>query len=157
VDPVTRRKFLSRGTIAIGGAILAGWVAPAVAYVLSPARKRSQGTQAIALGSTDRVELGTPTLFKANVVRTQAWESTEEEISVYVVTEDGRTFKGLSNVCTHLGCRVRYVEDENGFFCPCHNAVFSKTGDVVSGPPPAPLEEFQLSVADGQLFVEIEV
>ena len=109
-------------------------------------------------GSTysDKVELGVPTLFKTTIVRTNAWESTEEEVAVYVLTEDGRTFKGLSNICTHLGCRVRFVED-TGFFCPCHNAVFSKAGDVVDGPPPRALETYDVRVENGQIQVSLEV
>ena len=155
-ESVSRRKFLSRATAAIGMAFAAAWGIPAVAYVLGPARKRDRATQRVVLGAADKVSPGSPTLFKALVSRTTGWVSTEEEIGVYVVTEDGRTFTGLSNVCTHLGCRVRWVDEGEGFFCPCHNAVFSVTGEVVSGPPPRPLERYEVSVENGQLSVDLE-
>ena len=72
---------------------------------------------------------------------------------MYVYTENGRDFIALSNVCTHLGCRVRWVENEENFFCPCHNAVFSQDGTVVSGPPPEPLSQYEIKIEDDQIFV----
>jgi Rieske Fe-S protein len=53
-----------------------------------------------------------------------------------------------------LGCRVRWVADKDGFYCPCHNGVFAKDGSVVSGPPPRPLDRFESKVEDGVLFVK---
>jgi Rieske Fe-S protein len=77
----------------------------------------------------------------------------EEEISIYVLTDDGREFIAMSNVCTHLGCRVRWISDQQLFFCPCHNASFDVEGVVLSGPPPRPLDRFEVKAEDGQLFV----
>lgn len=156
-EEVSRRKFLARATAAIGAAFAAAWGVPAVAYVFGPARKRSTSTQQIALGAANKVSPGNPALFKARVNRTTGWVTTEEEIGVYVVTSDGRTYTGLSNVCTHLGCRVRWVEDQDGFFCPCHNAVFAESGEVVSGPPPSALERYEVTVENGQIIVNLEV
>jgi Rieske Fe-S protein len=155
-EPVDRRKFLSRATIGIGAAIGIGWAVPGVAYVLSPAEKRVGEAEWISLGASAKVEIGTPALFKAKVVKTSGWVSSEEEVAVYVVTTDGRQFRGFSNICTHLGCRVRWVTEEDGFFCPCHNAVFGSDGEVVDGPPPRALEEFPIKVEDGQIFVSLE-
>ncbi len=77
-------------------------------------------------------------------------------MAVYVSTDDGREFRGFSNICTHLGCRVRWVAEEDGFYCPCHNAVFGPDGQVVSGPPPRALDEYPVKVEDGQIFVSLE-
>ena len=77
----------------------------------------------------------------------------EEEVSAYILTEDGRNFVAMSNICSHLGCRVRWISDQGQFFCPCHNAVFSKQGDVVTGPPPRPLDQYEVKVEDGQLHI----
>jgi Rieske Fe-S protein len=157
-DPVTRRKFLARATILAGAAIAAGWAVPAVAYVFGgPASGTQRRFEWRALGSIAKVEPGIPTLFKTRVERTIGWVAEEEELSIYVFTEDEREYEGLSNVCTHLGCRVRWVGDQEAFFCPCHNATFSKTGQVLTGPPPAPLDRYEVKVEDGQVFVNLEV
>lgn len=148
-----RRDFLSIATLAIGGFMSIVVGIPAVAYIIGPARRTKQEQNWIRLGAVSKVELGTPTLFKTRIERQVGWIVNEEEISAYILTEDGRTFVAMSNICSHLGCRVRWISDQGQFFCPCHNAVFSKQGDVVSGPPPSPLDQYEIKVEDGQIYI----
>ncbi len=150
---IDRRSFLGMATWAIGGLIGAGFGIPAIAYIISPAMRKDEVQNWIRLGSVSKVELGTPTLFKTKIERQTGWITDEEELSIYVLTENGRDFVAMSNICTHLGCRVRWISDQEQFFCPCHNAGFSKSGDVVSGPPPSPLDQYQVKEEDGQLFI----
>jgi menaquinol-cytochrome c reductase iron-sulfur subunit len=150
---VSRRDFMKLAISAIGGVIGLSWAIPAVAYLIAPALKTEQGEGWIQLASTAKIEVGVPTLFKVNVQRQTGWVTNEEELSVYVLTEDAREFIVMSNVCTHLGCRVRWIADKEGFYCPCHNGVFAKDGTVISGPPPRPLTRYQVKVENDQLFV----
>ena len=148
-----RRDFMSVATWAIGILIGAGLGLPAVAYIIGPALREKDTLAWIRLGSISKVELGIPTLFKAKIERQTGWVVNEEEISVYVVTENGRDFVAMSNICTHLGCRVRWIKDQDQFFCPCHNGVFDKSGGVVAGPVPRALDRFEVKVDDDQLFI----
>ena len=150
---LSRRDLLSIGTLAIGGIISIVLGIPAIAYIVGPARRRVQEENWIRLGPVSKVEIGTPTLFKARVERQVGWIINEEEISAYILTEDGRNFVALSNICTHLGCRVRWISDQGQFFCPCHNAVFNEQGEVVTGPPPRPLDQYEVKVEDEQIYV----
>jgi menaquinol-cytochrome c reductase iron-sulfur subunit len=150
---LSRRNFLGIATWAIGGLISAALGVPAIAYVLGPALKRQEAQEWIRVGSTAKVELGTPTLFKAKIERQTGWVVNEEELSIYLLTENGRDFVAMSSICTHLGCRVRWIADQEHFFCPCHNAVFDKRGNVTSGPPPRPLDRYDVKVEEDQLFV----
>jgi Rieske Fe-S protein len=150
---VNRKDFLSLTIYAIGGLISFAIGIPAVAYILGPALKKADEQNWIPLGSTSKVEVGVPTLFKTRVEQKAGWITNEQELTFYVITENGRDFVAMSNVCTHLGCRVRWVEDQTQFFCPCHNAVFDKEGQVVAGPPPKPLDRFEVKVENEQLFV----
>lgn len=150
---VSRREFLGTLTWAIGALLGAGLTIPAVAYIIGPALQRDESQQWIPLASTSKVELGTPTLFRANVERRAGWITNQEELSVYVLTEDGREFVAMSNICTHLGCRVRWIAGQSQFFCPCHNGVFAEDGSVVSGPPPRPLDRFEVKVEEGQVYI----
>lgn len=152
-EKLSRRNFLSIATAAIGGLIGAALAIPAVAYVVGPALQRSKTENWVRLGATSKVEIGTPALFKTTVETQTGWIVSEEEVSVYVLTEDGREYIALSNICTHLGCRVRWIGDQEQYFCPCHNAAFDKTGLVISGPPPAPLNRYETKVEDEQLFI----
>lgn len=150
---INRKDFLSTATFAIGGLIGLGLGIPALIYVIGPALQVQEEQNWIRLGSASKVEVGTPTLFKATIERKTGWVVNQDEISFYVLTENGQDFIAMSNICTHLGCRVRWIEDQDGFFCPCHNAIFAKDGSVATGPPPSPLERFEVKVEDDQLFV----
>jgi menaquinol-cytochrome c reductase iron-sulfur subunit len=152
-DQLSRRNFLAIAIGAIGAVIGVVIAIPAVAYVIGPALQRKTSENWVRLGPTSKVELGTPTLFKTTVETQTGWILTEEELSVYVLTEDGRDYISLSNICTHLGCRVRWISDQGQYFCPCHNAAFNKIGLVVSGPPPEPLDRFETKVENDQLFI----
>ena len=148
-----RRDFLSIATWAIGILIGAGLGLPAVAYIIGPALREDEAFAWIRLGSISKIELGIPTLFKAKIERQTGWIVNEEQISVYVLTENGRDFVAMSNICTHLGCRVRWIKDQDQFFCPCHNGIFDNAGSVVAGPVPRPLDRFDVKVEDDQLFI----
>lgn len=150
---LSRRDFLSFGTWAIGGLITVGMAIPGVAYIIGPALQKTETEDWIRLGSASKVEIGTPTLFKTKVVRQTGWITNETELSIYVLTDNGRDFVAMSNICTHLGCRVRWISDQQQFFCPCHNAAFDKSGEVVDGPPPRPLDRYEVKVEDDQIFV----
>ncbi len=153
-DPhINRRNFMSLATWAIGGLISLGMGVPAIAYIIGPALNRTKTQDWIRLGPVSKVELKTPTLFKFTVERKTGWIVNEEEISVYVLTDNGRDFIAMSNICTHLGCRVRWISDQEEFFCPCHNGVFDKQGKVVSGPPPRPLDRYEVKVENDQILV----
>jgi Rieske Fe-S protein len=150
---VGRKDFLSLTIYAIGGVISFAIGIPAVAYILGPALKKADQQNWIPLGSSSKVEVGVPTLFKAKIEQKAGWITNEQELTFYVITDNGRDFVAMSNVCTHLGCRVRWVDNQGQFFCPCHNAVFDKEGQVVAGPPPKPLNRFEVKVENDQLFV----
>jgi len=153
-SPVPRRSFLGLAVWAAGGMIAAVYAIPGVAYLMGPALQKAQAEEWIPLGPVSKVEPGVPTLFRADVRRQTGWIVNDEQLTVYVLTDDGRSYIALSNVCTHLGCRVRWVEGEQLFFCPCHNGVFGKQGQVVSGPPPRPLDPYPVKVEAGQLYIQ---
>ena len=150
---INRRDFMKITIAGIGGVIAAAIGIPAIAYIVGPALKEKTADW-IKLGAVNKVELNTPTLFKTTVQTQTGWVSSEEEFSGYVMTENGQDFIVMSNICTHLGCRVRWIPDKEGFYCPCHNGVFAKDGTVVSGPPPRPLDRFEVKIEDGILYVQ---
>ncbi len=150
--PISRRQFMSTAIAALGGLISAAIGLPAIAYIIGPALQK-KAENWIRLAALSKVELGTPTLFKASVELQTGWITDREEISVYVLTEDGQDYVAMSNICTHLGCRVRWIAEQQKFFCPCHNGIFDKNGNVLSGPPPRPLDRFETKIEDGVLFI----
>ena len=147
-----RRNFMKAAIAGIGGLIGAAIGLPAIPYIMGPALQKESDSW-IQLGSISKVELNIPTLFKKTIETQTGWINTEEEISVYALTPNGQDYIVMSNVCTHLGCRVRWIPEKDSFFCPCHNGVFAKDGTVVAGPPPRPLDRFESKVEDGVIFI----
>ena len=152
-DQLSRRSFLSIATWVIGGFMGIVLAIPALAYIIGPSLQRTKSENWVRLGSTSKVEIGNPSLFKTVVENQTGWIVSEAEISAYVITENGRDFSALSNICTHLGCRVRWIPESEQFFCPCHNGVFDSQGLVISGPPPRPLDRYETRVENDQLFI----
>jgi menaquinol-cytochrome c reductase iron-sulfur subunit len=150
---MNRRDFLGVLTAAISGIIGLAIGIPAVSYILGPALKEDEDQTWIPVALASKVEIGIPTLFKINIQQKAGWIANDLEFSFYIFTENGRDFVAMSNVCTHLGCRVRWVDSQEQFFCPCHNAIFDKNGLVVTGPPPEPLTRYEVKEEDGQLFI----
>ena len=62
-------------------------------------------------------------------------------------------YRALSAVCTHLQCTVQYREDFKLIWCACHNARFDLNGNVVSGPPPLPLEVYDVNIVGEDIIV----
>lgn len=151
--PVVSRSDFMRTVIGgIGVIIAAGFGIPGIAYIVSPALQEKVESW-ILLGSTSDVKIGQPTLFRATVERKTGWVSDTAEYTVYVRSDDGQNFKAISNVCTHLGCRVRWTEDEQAFYCPCHDARFDKDGKVLSGPPPRPLDNVTIKIEEDKIYM----
>ena len=152
-DDVSRRDTLKLAISAIGGFISIALGVPAIAYIVGPAIKTNESTNWIRLGTLSRIELGKPELFKISVDQTTGWIEDEKEVALYVITENGRDYLAMSNICTHLGCRARWIPDQEQFFCPCHNGIFDKHGYVVSGPPPRPLDVFETKIENGEIYI----
>jgi cytochrome b6-f complex iron-sulfur subunit len=61
--------------------------------------------------------------------------------------------RAFSAVCTHLSCTVQYRADLSQIWCACHNGHYDLNGRNVSGPPPRPLEPYDVSVRNDQIVL----
>ena len=154
-EGISRCDSLKVAIAAIGAFIGAALGLPAIAYILGPAMKPDDSQDWLRLGPLSKVDVGSPVLFKPKVKRESGWIVDEQELGVFVFTEDGQNYIAMSNICTHLGCKVRWIGEREQFLSPCHNGVFDKLGFVVSGPPPRPLDVFQTKIEDGNMFIQL--
>ncbi len=152
---VSRRDFVKIMTGVAGTVIGAGITLPAVGYVLDPAIKSGGSGKEdwIDLGPLENYPIGEPTPFNFTRTQINGWEKTFSTNGLFVLRKSDTEVEVLSNVCTHLGCRVAWHEDRGEFICPCHDGVFDEDGNVISGPPPRPLDHLEFKVEDGNLFV----
>ncbi|MFI8772320.1 Rieske (2Fe-2S) protein [Gordonia sp. NPDC062954] len=74
-----------------------------------------------------------------------------EAVKTVVTHPADGEYNAFSAVCTHKGCTVSDVTD-NEIICPCHGSKFSaEDGSVIEGPATEPLASRPISVADGKV------
>ena len=106
---------------------------PVWRYVIPPAS---------AEPATDSVVAGKASEFKNNTGVVLKFGT---KPAILVRTAEGE-FKAFTAVCTHLECTVQYKGDISQFWCACHNGMYDLSGNVVSGPPPRPLQVFKVNL-----------
>lgn len=137
----TRRSFLGK---LLGGTLLAGaaaTVSAILAYLIPPKEVSSAlNPQRVKMGRA--VDLP-PGKGKLTLVDGEP---------VWVVNA-ANGFSGLSALCTHKGCIVKWDEKRRLFSCPCHEGQFDEQGNVIFGLPRRPLSRFRVGLVRGELYV----
>ncbi len=138
----SRRSFLfNLGIISAVFLATVTFIRDVIAYLVPPRKKKKFHKYLVA----EELELPVG----------QAKEITISKKPVFVVRlKEG--YKVYSGVCTHLGCIIHWEEDKQRFYCPCHKGVFDKYGNVVSGPPPRPLDQFEVIVENRLVYIQVE-
>ncbi len=70
------------------------------------------------------------------------------------LVREGDTITARSLLCTHQGCEVRWMADEEVYVCPCHDGRFDHEGLPLYGPPRRPLRKIAVTRRDGLAFLE---
>ncbi|HUL01836.1 MAG TPA: Rieske (2Fe-2S) protein [Gemmatimonadales bacterium] len=152
-----RRTFLkwATGLGSVCSVLLAG--VPALRAFLSPAFRRKAEDEWLRVGEVAALAVGEPVKIDFVSEVKDAWVETRVLRNVWLYSGDGDKFTVYSGRCTHLGCSYGYDEKAKLFRCPCHNGLFDvKTGAVLGGPPPRPLDALDVKVQDGILYVRYE-
>ncbi len=151
---VDRRSFMRQAGVGILGACIAlgiGGVATS-AFVGPSLEKREK--QWVALGPLSAIPAGEITTV------TVQYES-KSGIYIQTMSEPIHVSRNDSGIicfrssCTHLGCMVKWDRSADRFRCSCHGGAFDRNGNVIAGPPPAPLDRYAYKVDGDQLFVEV--
>ena len=135
-----RRRFIQ---VVLGGGLLASlasFIYPVLRYVLPPA------TADLGAGS---VLAATVAELKANSAKIFRFGS---KPGLLIKLQSG-DYKAMSATCTHLSCTVQYRADVQQVWCACHNGMYDLNGRNVSGPPPRPLEAFDVHVKGNEIYV----
>jgi ubiquinol-cytochrome c reductase iron-sulfur subunit len=161
---LSRRKFLTRATIATG-AVGAAFVAVPFIESWSPSeRARAQGVPTeVDLTKIEPGQMVTPVWRRSPIYvvrRTPemvariaghdaelkdpgSHSSDQPEYARNTLRSRTEEFLVLVGTCTHLGClpKQRFAQGElypswpGGFFCPCHGSRFDLAGRVFNGSP----------------------
>jgi cytochrome b6-f complex iron-sulfur subunit len=139
----SRRRFLD---YLLGGGMLLwlGSVLYPVARYLIPPRVSGPDMASVEAAAVAEMAPGSYKIFRFGRLP-----------GILIRLHDG-TFHALSARCTHLDCTVQFRTDTEQVWCACHNGIYDVDGRNISGPPPRPLERFEVVVKDDRVFVRRE-
>ena len=137
---VPRRRFVE---VLLGGGFLATAVAfiyPVLRYLVPP-KASDLGSDAVVAGRVGDLKPNSGKIFRFG-----------NRPGLLIRTANGE-YRAMSATCTHLSCTVQYRDDLREVWCACHNGKYNLDGRNVSGPPPRPLEPFDVQVKGEEIFV----
>ena len=154
---MTRRDFHRIGTIVLGGLVKLAIAVPAIAFLVSPLRRRLQDRRDDGfetLTSLNRLTVGVPRSFAIIKERTDAWVKYPSEPvgSVWLIRQPAGTqpeVVAYSAECPHLGCAINLASDGKSFLCPCHTSAFELDGKPRNQVPPRPMDRLDVEVTTG--------
>lgn len=140
MSSVSRRDFFDIIKKILAATGLTALLGPFVAFFYPPSLEEIP-SEPVRVGLVDDLPVGSS--LKVNFGRYPA-----------LVIHTGEGFRAYSAVCTHFACIVDYDRDTDQIICPCHDGYFEPLqGNVISGPPPLPLEAIPLKIVDGEIFI----
>jgi len=135
----TRRFFLNFSITTIILALLSWFFYPIIKFLIPPT-KSSIDPNVLSI-SIAQVPCGKSliTKFKGHPI---------------IIINRGNEINALSAVCTHLGCIVKWDQNNEELYCPCHLAKYDVNGNVKSGPAPKPLYTLNANIVKDQIIIE---
>ncbi len=150
-----RRKLLGWVVGIINAVVAAVVLAPTLGLITAPLRDRKRKGRWVPVMDDD-LAMGETREAIVGLEVKDGYRMTTRQYVVYI----HRNRNGLlcfDPACTHLGCRIRFQQEKDRYFCPCHGGVFDTEGKVVSGPPPKPLKQHPVKSEGGKVYVMMEV
>ncbi len=138
-----RRRFLSGAFMTLGLTLGLGAMGTRFMQFLMPDVATKKSSE-ILLGKTDDLS-GNGAKFFDVAGKKVALMQTEEGFTAY------------SRICTNLGCLVSWDNANDQFRCPCHNGVFDRNGKNISGPPPRPLDQYEVVKRGKSIYIKLDV
>ncbi len=139
-DTPKRRHFLELFLGTSVTASLVSFIYPILRYMI-PVQTAEPATDTAQAGRVGDLKPNTGKIFRFG-----------NRPALLILTSDGK-YHAMSAVCTHLNCTVQYRSDLRSVWCACHNGMYSVDGRNISGPPPRPLETYQVILKGDEIFV----
>src|SRR5262245_11005526 len=136
----TRRSFIDFFLSTSLGATALSIFYPVIQFLIPPALSESQQSNVIA-ATVKELQPNSAKIFKFG-----------SRPGILVRTADGE-FRAFTAICTHLNCTVQYRDDLQHIWCACHGGQFDLNGINVAGPPPRPLEQFNVNLSGDDIVV----
>lgn len=122
--------------------------------ILAPSFQRKSESW-LRAATLDRLRDDEPLPVTLRVARHDGLTQVIDRTVVYLVKTGDNQVRAMQSTCTHLGCRTSYDRDRKLILCPCHGGVYDMQGQVIAGPPPAPLPTLPTRIEDGTILVQV--
>lgn len=117
----------------------------------NPATSAPAGGGSSAVASSSAGGSGGTVLAQTSDVPVDGGKIVTTDNGTVITQPAAGTYKAFTAICTHQGCTVGSVSN-NQIMCPCHGSIYSAVdGHVIQGPAPAPLAAKTISVSGGQI------
>lgn len=139
-DEPKRRRFLE---VFLGTGVMASFASflyPVLRYIIPPKTIELTSDNVLAAHVGD-LKPNTGKIFRFG-----------SRPALLVLTSDGK-YHAMSAICTHLGCTVEYRSDLRDVWCACHGGLYTVDGGNISGPPPRPLESYDVVLKGEDIYV----
>ena len=137
---MSRKKFID---YTLKGSLI-GWLAtafyPILAY-LKPPKIPEANVNSVTAGLSSEFTTNSSAIVKFG-----------RKPLILIRKEDG-DFRAFEATCTHLDCIVQYKKESKQIVCACHNGIYDMNGLNVSGPPPHPLQEYDVQIIRDEIIV----
>jgi menaquinol-cytochrome c reductase iron-sulfur subunit len=151
-EVLSRRRFLEKLSLALGGFCAAVVGLPLIGFVIAPLFRKVP-EQWVTLGKVGDFQVGKTVTVTVIDTSPLPWAGITAKNAVWLRRESDTSFIAFSANCTHLGCPVRWMEGAELFMCPCHGGVYYKDGNVAAGPPPRPLFRYDVRIRNGEVKI----
>ena len=152
-EEITRRRFLERLCIGLGGVCAAILGIPLVGFIVAPLFRKTPGKW-VSVGKITDFEIGKTVNVTIVDPSPLPWAGITAKSAVWLRRASDQQFIAFSVNCTHMGCPVRWLAKADLFMCPCHGGVYYADGTVAAGPPPKPLIRYDVRTANGQVEIK---
>lgn len=158
-EGTSRRGFLKKATVSVGGAIGVLASLPLLRMFFHPVGQQvvSASEEPVDVMAERELQAGAEPVrveIRAREVR-DAWRAqTDVPLGAAWLRkrEDGEV-QAFSSVCPHLGCAVQFSAEEREFVCPCHRSGFALDGERLYGPTKRGLDPLPVDVEEGRVKV----
>lgn len=142
----------ARGRRSVLNWLLGGWAAGVAGSILYPVLRYLVPPE-IPEAATLSADGGKASTLTPNSARIVPFGSAP---AIIVRTAAG-DYRAFGATCTHLACTVQYRADLQHIWCACHNGHYDLNGRNIAGPPPRPLEAYDVNVRDDALVISKKV
>jgi len=150
MNDMQRRTFLVRLTQFVSALIASMFALPVFTFIRGSSTDKTDAFYPIARLSDLQEEVNRVSFTR--FIR-DGWMTRSVEDYVWIRKKADGSLMVFEPHCTHLGCAYAWNQSNQHFECPCHGGRFDENGNRIAGPPPRPLDRYEVKIVNGEIHI----